>query len=240
MEDPAQRRRKRRVGRPSGRRGKDTQAKILDAAEEAFAEVGFEGARLHEIAERAGVTKAMVHYYFDSKDKLYQAVLDRVLFELIKLVQDVTSSGGNRIEQLDAFIQKFFDYVGQHPHFARLGFAGGAAEKRYFDTIIQQFFHPLLLRGIKFINRGIEEGEFRRVNTEQLLFMLYFTATGYFSDARFISLVSHRDAMSPTAIAEARTALRDTFFHALGVDPNRPTPKKRSSGRSGRGRAKRS
>lgn len=216
---------RRRVGRPAGRDSRDTESEILDAAERVFARVGFEGARIKEIADEAGVTKAMVHYYFKSKQKLYQAVLDRVLFELIKLLQEVTSRGGDRIEQLDDFIGGFFDYIARHPHFARLGFAGGGAEKRYFDTIIAQFFHPLLSRGVKFVEAGIAEGVFRATNVEQLWIAMYSVATGYFSDARFISLVLKRDAMSEESIGAAREALRQTFFRTLGVDPpERPAP----------------
>ena len=65
-----------------------TQASILDAAEEEFARHGLKAARTETIAARTGVTKAMI-YYFQSKEKLYQAVLDRAFsdktFDLKKI-----------------------------------------------------------------------------------------------------------------------------------------------------------
>ena len=220
---------RRKVGRPAGARAKDTQGEILDAAERIFAEVGFEGARLQEIADKAGVTKAMVHYYYESKEKLYQAVLDRVLFELIKLVQDVTTRGGTRIEQLDLFINEFFDYVARHPNFSRLGFAGGGAEARYFDTIVE-FFGPVLTRGAKFVNKGVSEGLFKPVDPQMLFFAMYNCITGYFADARFISLIIQEDANSQAKVDAARENLRQMFFGALGVDvppaqPRRGNPR---------------
>jgi AcrR family transcriptional regulator len=111
-----------RRGRAIAERGKETEARVLDAAELVFAQLGFNGARTQEIAEAAGVTKAMIHYYFDSKERLYRAVLDRILFELIKLVQDVRSEEASRVKRLDTFIRGFFDYVARHPHFGRLTF----------------------------------------------------------------------------------------------------------------------
>src|SRR5690242_6236171 len=108
----------RAVGRPPRDGGaRETEARILDAAEQVFARVGFTDARTQVIAETAGVTKAMIHYYFDSKELLYRAVLDRILFELIKLVQEVTSRGASRVDTLNTFVCGFFDYVARHPHF---------------------------------------------------------------------------------------------------------------------------
>ncbi len=54
-----------------------TKTQILDAAEEEFARYGLAGARTEPIAANTGVTKAMIHYYFGTKEELYQAVLKR-------------------------------------------------------------------------------------------------------------------------------------------------------------------
>lgn len=52
----------------------DTRSEIIEAARSEFLAHGYEGARLHEIADRVGVTKAMIHYYFDTKKKLFEHV----------------------------------------------------------------------------------------------------------------------------------------------------------------------
>jgi TetR/AcrR family transcriptional regulator len=59
------------------RNSEATQAEILNAAVEEFARHGLANARIEEIAAHTGVTKAMVYYYFNSKEELYQAVLER-------------------------------------------------------------------------------------------------------------------------------------------------------------------
>src|SRR5215470_10227799 len=69
-------------GRPPGRTSAETRARILAAAEAEFAATGYDGSRTVTIARRAGLTHAMLHYYFDTKAALYRAVLDRVLAEL--------------------------------------------------------------------------------------------------------------------------------------------------------------
>ncbi len=67
-----------RRGRKPGRRpgGTGTRAAILGAARQAFADLGFEGATVREIAARAGVDPAMIHHYFGSKEKLFLAAVD--------------------------------------------------------------------------------------------------------------------------------------------------------------------
>jgi TetR/AcrR family transcriptional regulator len=70
LAEPGSRRRLRREG---------SEARILAAAEEIFAETGFSGATTAMIAERAGLPKANVHYYFGTKERLYRAVLERIL-----------------------------------------------------------------------------------------------------------------------------------------------------------------
>jgi len=68
----------RRPGRPEGGgTGDNTSERILDAAEEVFAEVGYSGATLRMVAARADVTQALINYYFGSKYGLYEAVFIR-------------------------------------------------------------------------------------------------------------------------------------------------------------------
>ena len=212
----------RRVGRPTGERGNETEIEILDAAEHVFAAVGYSGARVQAIADEAGVTKAMIHYYFDTKEKLFRAVLDRILFELIKLVQEVSSSGRPRVERLDTFVRGFFDYVSRHPHFGRLTFFVAGGRDRYFDNIVTEFFGPLFKRGLRFIDKGVKEGVFQPVDARHLLLSIYSVTMGYLADARFISLLQQDDAMSQNNLDACRDALLRMVFATLGAEPPNP------------------
>src|SRR5215470_668004 len=102
---------KRRPGRrPAGAPAlpEDSKERILSCAEEVFARKGFAGARTHEIAERAGVNKAMIYYYFGSKEKLLRAVLEHILFELIGLSQEILIENPTPAEALERFYRGFF------------------------------------------------------------------------------------------------------------------------------------
>src|SRR5271170_7278642 len=66
-----------------------TKAQILDAAEVEFARAGLLGARTENISEPAGVTRAMIHYYYSTKEQLYRAVLERIFSNRIKDTQSL-------------------------------------------------------------------------------------------------------------------------------------------------------
>lgn len=86
-----------------------TEEKILEAAKNVFVAKGMEGARMQEIADEAGINKALLHYYFRSKERLFEAIFSEIIkFAFPKLTQIVTSDASiaEKIEQvIDAYIQ---------------------------------------------------------------------------------------------------------------------------------------
>src|SRR3972149_7869691 len=82
-------RRRRGPGRPTGRDGgRDVREALLEVAGELFSERGVNEVSLRELARAAGVTPAMVHYYFGDKQGLYEALLARALSPLVARVRE--------------------------------------------------------------------------------------------------------------------------------------------------------
>jgi TetR/AcrR family transcriptional regulator len=67
---------------------KDTEEKILDAAKDVFQKKGMTGARMQEIADKAGINKALLHYYYRTKEKLFEKVLRSIHFNYSKGSRD--------------------------------------------------------------------------------------------------------------------------------------------------------
>jgi len=91
------------------------EAQILEAAEAVFTERGYGRARMQHIADRAGVSKASVHYYFRSKDALYRRVLSAVTGELVAQVDAALSASSSLEQTLHGFVSLFVDYVSNDP-----------------------------------------------------------------------------------------------------------------------------
>lgn len=91
------------------------ETQILEAAEAVFTEAGYGRARMQQIADRAGVSKASLHYYFRSKDALYRHILSRVTAELIEQLDAALSATEALEPTLRTFVSVFMDYVAANP-----------------------------------------------------------------------------------------------------------------------------
>ncbi len=96
-----------------------TKEQILEAAKMIFQERGFAGARMQEIADEAGINKSMLHYYFRSKDKLFQKVFQdsiRQFFPEILKVLNADLAFNSKIERL---VETYYEMFKKHPHLPR-------------------------------------------------------------------------------------------------------------------------
>jgi TetR/AcrR family transcriptional regulator len=97
-----------------------TRQAILAAAEKVFAESGLAGARTDAIAARAGVNKALLYYYFKSKDRLYQAVLEDHFREFNRQALELLSGSGSAREILLRYVSLHFDFISARHQYASL------------------------------------------------------------------------------------------------------------------------
>lgn len=207
----------RRARRPSEMPG-DTKEQILTVAEELFAQKGFAGVRTHEIAAKAGVNKAMIYYWYNSKEQLLRAVLQKILFELITLSQEIFARKLPPTEVLEEFYRGFFYYTARHRNFSRLTTMDLGSEGGYLRTMFESFFRPLFERGVRFIDQAVARGEIKPVNARQLLVTIYGMTIAYFADANQVALLyGVEDALDESILEERLSANLDFIFASLGT-----------------------
>jgi AcrR family transcriptional regulator len=97
-----------------------TRAEILEVATAEFAERGFSGARVDEIAERTRTTKRMIYYYFGGKEQLYIAVLERAYGQLRDAEQTLDIEHLDPLAAIRELAELTFDHHEAHPEFLRL------------------------------------------------------------------------------------------------------------------------
>lgn len=190
--------------------------RILNAAEEVFAARGYGGARTAQIARLARVNKALLHYYFKDKEGLYHAVMDRLLFELIQIAQDVLKKGlkGNRL--IDGLFDAFFTYAAKHRHFARLTTVESAGpQSRYLVNMLRNFFRPLFERGCDHLQNEAKVGRLKEIDAPNFLITIYLAILGFFSDSKFISAIAGHDVCSTSELAARKVALRKMMHDLL-------------------------
>jgi TetR/AcrR family transcriptional regulator len=95
---------------------KNTEQRIIDAAQKIFQVKGLAGARMQEIADEAGINKAMLHYYFRTKDKLFDHIFKiaaNILFPKVLIVLNTNSRLEDKIKN---FVIEYITFIKAHPY----------------------------------------------------------------------------------------------------------------------------
>src|SRR5437870_678418 len=150
-------------GKPQRRDPAATRKKLLMAARREFAASGLAGARVDEIAARAGVNKQLVYHYFGDKDALYLAVLEWVYEEIRAQERKLNLEGLAPERAIKKLIESSFDYLALHPDFIVLlndENRGGARHVRA-SSRIEDMHSPLVSLVSTIFGEGVRAGIFR-------------------------------------------------------------------------------
>ncbi len=93
----------------------NTEDKILEAAQTVFIQKGMDGARMQEIANEAGINKALLHYYFRTKQKLFEAIFKKVFNQIFPGLETFIHSELPFEKKLSIFIEKYIDFLLKNP-----------------------------------------------------------------------------------------------------------------------------
>jgi len=141
-----------------------TRHKILMAAKTEFAERGFGGSRIGSIAKRAGVNQALVHYYFESKEKLYESLLRRLfgVTELRSLERFIADRPLTPSQELYVMLyyMSFGTMSTYDPEMERIMFREYLDHEARFFPLVREFVLPWLEKLEGIIKRGVAAGEF--------------------------------------------------------------------------------
>jgi len=147
-----------------------TEEKILEAATEVFQTKGMDGARMQEIAEKASINKAMLHYYYRGKEKLFQAVFNRTIKMIIPKMIKIISSDEPLFTKIRNFTDNYISFILDHPYIPL--FIVNELEKhpdilgKIIDTNIDREVRTKLTNQIEEL---VKEGVINPINPEQLL-----------------------------------------------------------------------
>ncbi len=196
-----------------------TRRAILQAATREFAEEGIAGARTDHIARAAKVNKALLYYYFKSKEALYGAVLDQVFSGLLQRLTPVLDRPQSPPEKILAYAGAHFDYVASSRLYPLLVqremMRAGRNASPHLRRIAQRFLAPLFRKLAELLADGITSGDFRPVDPRQFVPTMIGVIVFYFSAQPVIRAIVAGDPLSPERLAERRAAILDFISAAL-------------------------
>ena len=197
----------------------ETREAILEAAERMFGDEGLEGARTEAIAAAAGVNKALLYYYFGSKDRLYRAVLEGYLADFNRQALELLSSKGSARSLLLRYINLHFDFIGAHRHHGPLFQRMLMADQKSLARLAREYFLPRSKALLKVIERGMRTGEFRRMDSTHAAISLLSLIAFYFSSAPVLRAVSGIDAYAKANLARRKEEVLKFVRYALFKNP---------------------
>lgn len=154
----------------------ETEEHIFRAAIHEFATNGKNGARLQVIADSAGVNKALVHYYFRSKEHLYEAVFDFMFSRFMDALNTAMKNTKTFSELLQSFINNYIDFLSEYEGYPvllqqELGFGASTWRKKY-NEIVGSFEKPPSYFFVEKMQKAIESGEIRDIDPLQTFISL--------------------------------------------------------------------
>ncbi len=195
-----------------------TRAQILDAAEEEFARYGLAGARIDAIAAQTGVTKAMIYYYFGSKEGVYEAVLERILTVWKGMLQEIG------LDQLspEAALRKGIHYqvkdMVERPQRVMILFHESVQNQGHYYR--KHNFHLLWSSIMGILEAGVQEGVFRQMDPFLAANHIMGTFEMYFL---FIGCTQHirpdEDLLSPEVIERHTEQATEMILAGIRATP---------------------
>jgi TetR/AcrR family transcriptional regulator len=208
--------------RPQARRPEPrgaTRTAILAAAERVFAASGFAGARIDAIAAAAGVNKALLYYYFGSKERLYIAVLEGQFREFNRQAVEMLTAEGPARAILLRYVGLHFDTISRRgrcaPLHQQLLMAGGKAAA----ALVRKYAIPRSAALGRLLKRGMRDGEFRRADVRHTAVSIIALIVFYFSVSPMVRMLGHADAYSAADLARRKTQVLDFVRHGLFANP---------------------
>ncbi|HEY8041594.1 MAG TPA: TetR/AcrR family transcriptional regulator [Polyangiaceae bacterium] len=191
----------------------ETQAKprkeeILDVATRLFAERGYEGTSMNDVAERVGMRKASLFYHFATKDALYEAVLDRLVATLRDALEAIYASTGSYAERIQAVTDTVVNVLGTHPFAARLLLReamdwGPVIQGKLGDHIIE-----VLEAGAAFVRAGQADGAFVEGDPKQIVISAIGIHFLPFALGQLVERYTGSNVFEPRFVEARRVAVR--------------------------------
>jgi len=208
------------------RRGEVTAARILDAAEELFAEHGYHGTSLRDVADRVGLRIPSLYNHFASKEALYAAVLARGIGPVVALLSELAEAPEAERNDPRRVVEPVMRLLAERPHLPRLVLHETLSGGERLTPMLREWMAPTFARAQELVEergRGAAPGSSgERLAPEQaslLVLAMYHVVIGYFASAPLYRAVTGTELLAEPMLTRQTELLRQMAEALLPLPP---------------------
>ncbi|MFN8308587.1 MAG: TetR family transcriptional regulator [Chitinophagales bacterium] len=207
----------------SGKMTVDKRLQLLEAAEQLFAEKDFDAVSVRELAKVAGVNIAMISYYFGSKEKLFQALIEQKMQVSLAAIQEISERNIPALEKIKNIAEMQVDRIMQNRRFQRI-----ISREMLHNT--RPELNNFIVEGINknrrhiyaIVEQGIKKKELRKVDVEMVLMSVFATITHIVTACNYSRQVfmknSEDDLFTQQFKQRVKNHLKELLTAMLAVD----------------------
>ena len=208
------------TGNGSNKQGKiraASELKIMDAAQDEFILQGYKGATVQAIADRAGLPKANVLYYYKNKENLYQAVLDRTLDMWDDGIGDIDIADGPKVA-IEKFIASKVRMSFLHPKSSKIYAMEIIQGAQHLKDYARTYLRKWVREKAKIFQHWIDNGEMHGVDPVHLIFLIWSSTQHYADFETQILTIMNRADYEEDDIEAVTKFLTDITLRGCGLN----------------------
>lgn len=190
----------------------NTEQQILDAAKNVFQSKGMEGARMQEIANKAGINKAMLHYYYRSKQLLFEAVFNQAFSLLAPQLNSILNDGSSIEEKVRNFTFNYTSFMMKHPYLPNFIIQELNRNEDFIIKLKETTGFPNLEKFKLKVDEEINEGILKPIEADQLFVNIIALNIFPFLGKPLIKAFTDKDEKTYKEFVESRKAEVSNFI----------------------------
>ncbi|KAA3622605.1 MAG: TetR/AcrR family transcriptional regulator [Bacteroidetes bacterium] len=197
----------------------DTELIIKEAARDIFLKKGYAGARMQDIADKAGINKALLHYYFRSKEKLFDVIFFEQFGKLIGQVKEGLRGDMNLHDKIEFFVDKYIGLLEQSPYLPLFVINELSRDsERFIDKLKSFEVYPEAASMIGMMMQEMEKGAIKKYHPFHLLMnIMSLSVFPFIAKPMIMTITQVKDEDWKELMADRKEQVKAFIFNALEI-----------------------